>query len=206
MLSNRSSQAFEIADAVNPTNDKLRSFIRLGRGWYFGEGTNPGQSILSNAISLASLAQLCGWETDAFPGISGEVLVSIERGSEYYEIIFELNGSLTVVYEVDGEEVNRTPDLSFDDVITKISENSVFQCAIYDSFLRTTGTPVRNDSYLWLSETPLQNTAAVYQLLTGTALKNEARPHASIWAGIITNSDFQLSSGKSTRRRSRRTK
>ena len=66
------------------TERKIRNFSRRVLGWHFGDGVAFSQNVLEGALELhrAALAQGL-FETDAFPGIRGQIVVTIYRSQHY---------------------------------------------------------------------------------------------------------------------------
>ena len=72
------------------TEKKIQSFKELESGWHYGEGVSIKQSVLDNAILLNQEAiNQAFYETDAFPGLNGEVMVTIYSGEHYLEFTLE---------------------------------------------------------------------------------------------------------------------
>jgi len=171
--------AFE-GDIFDATNDTLQSFRRNQN-----EGFAPfPQSVLSLAIALNRAAQLWGWTTEASPGRSGEILLSLQRRSDYYDIILEINGSMTVIHEIDDKRVSRSTERSLDLVLKRISKGAFLPWHTYDSFARETGVTSNDVSPRWRFATPRQSTAAEYQSSTKTVLKNTTEAYACISESI----------------------
>jgi hypothetical protein len=183
--------AFEVADTPDATNDALQSFRRNQN-----EGFPPfPEFVLSLAVALNKAAQLWGWTTEASPGRSGEILISLERGSDYYDIILEIDGSMTVIHEIDDEPVSRDTERSLDVVLKRISKGAFFPWNTYDSFARKSGLVGNNVLPGWRFAIPRQSTAAEYQSSTKTVLKNKTEPYARISESITASLSRQYSFG-----------
>ncbi len=77
------------------TDRKLRAFADLPNGWYYGEGVPFGGAVLNMARTLSlGLA-----ETDAFPGLNGEVVVSVYFGEHYLEFTIDPDESIALDIE-----------------------------------------------------------------------------------------------------------
>jgi hypothetical protein len=183
--------AFWGADTLDATNDTLQSFRRNQN-----EGFRPfPESVLKLAIALNKAAQLWGWTTDAFPGRSGEILLSLERGSDYYDIILEIDGSITVIHEIDDQRVSRNTERSLDVVLKTISKGAFLPWRIYDSFARESGVIRNNVLPAWHFATPRQSTAAEYQSSTQTVLKNKTEQYAHTSKSTTASSSRQYCFG-----------
>ncbi len=99
-------------DAVGPhwgsykkTDGKIMSFERLPLGWHYGKGGPASPHMVRRARGILSLFGTIGFmETDAFPGISGEIMVTAYRGKHCVEVTTELDNSFVVTHEFDGED------------------------------------------------------------------------------------------------------
>lgn len=104
-------------------NRKIQSFKELERGWSYGEGISIEQATLDNAIALNREAIRFGFlETDAFPGLNGEVMFTIYSDDHYLEFTLEAGGRVTFYHEKDNEEVSYQEELSFQDAKEKIEQ------------------------------------------------------------------------------------
>lgn len=122
-LSNESSfHIFPQNEFVDrPTQKKIWSFKSLTKGWHYGEGVPFTKDLLERAIALNQDALNFGFfETDAFPGISGEIMLVIYHENQDLEFTIETNGQITFVHEIDGEEILYEESLSFEDAKTKM--------------------------------------------------------------------------------------
>lgn len=93
---------------------KIRDFLQLKPGWHFGEGKPPDKNIIERALFLAERAIAVLFNIDAFPGIDGEIMVTIYHYNHYLEFTFETDNSVTYVHEKDGKEVCYQEHLSFE--------------------------------------------------------------------------------------------
>ena len=72
------------------TLEKIDSFGDLEAGWHYTEGVRFDPKVLEAAKSLVVKANEVGFEkTDAFPGLNGEVMVTIYHGDLYSEYTVE---------------------------------------------------------------------------------------------------------------------
>ncbi|MCP4683059.1 MAG: hypothetical protein GY864_12055 [Desulfobacterales bacterium] len=126
LLMNEAKSIFLLQDIATPqhvTKKKIQSFKELKSGWHYGEAVPLEQSILDKAISLNREAiRLAFFETDAFPGLNGEVMFTIYYEGHYLEFTFEPDGSVTFYHEEADKEISYQQGLSFQDAKTKIKE------------------------------------------------------------------------------------
>ena len=104
------------------TSKKIQSFRSLKEGWSFGEGVAFQSQILHKAIQLIKSAHALGFdETDAFPGINGEVMVTLYAGQDYWEFTIEADESVTFVYEAGDETRVYEEGLPFEFAVSMIT-------------------------------------------------------------------------------------
>jgi hypothetical protein len=85
---------------------KIRSFSDLADGWHFGEGGPISEKVISVALALSKYARELNFsEIDAFPGVNGEILLTLYYGDYVLELTVESDLSINVVMEVGDEEV-----------------------------------------------------------------------------------------------------
>jgi hypothetical protein len=105
---------------------KLLEFKMLKPGWHFGEGIviptkniEIAEEIYKNTVRIGII------DIDVFPGIGGEVRVTIyktDENNEYYEFTIENNGEISFLKEVNYEEVCERDKMSIKDVIDLIEK------------------------------------------------------------------------------------
>ena len=88
------------------TTKKTRAFRRLKVGWHYGEGYSFDENVLRKAVKLHEHALLLGfYETDAFPGIDGSVILTFYDGPECLEFTLTPSGNMQYRREIDDIEV-----------------------------------------------------------------------------------------------------
>jgi hypothetical protein len=93
-------------DDQHITTKKIRAFRRLKAGWHYGEGYSFDENVLHKAIKLHEHALLLGlYETDAFPGIDGSVILTVYGGPECLEFTLTPSGEMQYRRERDDVEV-----------------------------------------------------------------------------------------------------
>jgi len=72
------------------TEDKIRGFLNLSKGWNHGEGIPPSHQGFQIAMEINEFATENGFLTDAVPGLNGEIQVAVygqdQERSSYLEI------------------------------------------------------------------------------------------------------------------------
>ena len=112
---------------MKTTVDKIQSFAGFQPGWSFGEGIEFAQNTLNKALQLAKTAYMLGFhETDAFPGLNGEIMVTIYQGRDYWEFTVQPVETLTFVYEKGEETLVYEEGLPFEFAISLLT-NIAFQ-------------------------------------------------------------------------------
>ena len=103
------------------TEQKIRAFASLPVGWQHGEGHPPSDSTIEHAIILNIYASDLGFkETNAFPGIEGEVQLLIYHERTTLEITLEIDDSVTFIHEQDDKEIESIENLTFCDTMKKL--------------------------------------------------------------------------------------
>ncbi len=112
---------------MQTTLEKIQRFAHLEAGWSFGEGMAFTQSTLNKATQLAKTAHTLGFdETDAFPGLNGEIMVTVYQGNEYWEFTLQPTETITFVYERDDQVVVYEEGLPFEFAVSLLT-NLAFQ-------------------------------------------------------------------------------
>jgi hypothetical protein len=112
---------------VKTTIDKIQSFAKLHPGWSFGEGIEFEPAILNKALQLAKTAHTLGFqETDAFPGLNGEIMVTVYQRDDYWEFTLSPKETITFVYEKGEETVVYEEGLPFEFAVSMLT-NLAFQ-------------------------------------------------------------------------------
>jgi hypothetical protein len=89
------------------TCQKIEEMSKLRPGWCYGEGCPIDRGTVSLARELdlfaAALAQ-DSLQTDAFPGLNGEVMLTLYRGARYAEITIRPDRLIDCFWELWGQE------------------------------------------------------------------------------------------------------
>jgi hypothetical protein len=106
---------------ISRSYDKIQSFGRLPVGWHYGRGGPARPNIVRIAISyLWNFLTLGFGETDAFPGVGGEIMVTAYRGRHCIEITVELDKTFVVTHEFNEEDRYHESGLSEADAYTQL--------------------------------------------------------------------------------------
>jgi hypothetical protein len=151
--------------AIGPVESKLRQFRSLQAGWHYGEGKAIDPASLERALDLYQAAiRLAPYEMDAFPGLNGEVVLTVYREDRCLEFTLEPNGTVTFSYEQGDQEVSYVEGLSLEQARDRIKEFRQSWLGS-DSFTVNTTTGESTDSEVSLSRitgTPLGSQSLVW--------------------------------------------
>jgi hypothetical protein len=125
---------------------KILSFNRLPRGWHYGDGGPLSRARIDAALSLFWRMNLLGFDTDAFPGAHGELMVAGNSANHYIEAIAEADNSISIVYEVNDAEVLSASNISLEKA-DEILKNIAAEMASRDRW-NTLGSYIQNISIL----------------------------------------------------------
>lgn len=85
---------------IQNTEDKILDFKNLEKGWCYGEGIPIKDNVITQAMELHKVILHKGFgQTDAFPGLNGEVRITAYTAFDYLEFTFESFDKITFTYE-----------------------------------------------------------------------------------------------------------
>ena len=101
------------------TRRKIEGFRQFEPGWCYGEGVPFKGATISLAVDIDDFARSLGLvETDAFPGLEGEILYAIYLGERCVEFTVRPDGLIDIM----GEEAESEEGLSAIAVKDKIKQ------------------------------------------------------------------------------------
>lgn len=110
-------------NSLNNTLNKIINFANLEKGWNFGNGDSFDGEIIRASIIISSQMKSCGFfQTDAFPGNNGEIMLTIYDKDKYFEFILKSKNDISYTYEVNDTIKEEENKLSLAQVLTLISE------------------------------------------------------------------------------------
>jgi hypothetical protein len=110
--------------SYDKTHKKILSFRALKKGWHFGEGVPLDELKLTQAIELNREAVQLGFlRTNAFPGVDGEIRVTVYHQEHYLEFTIETDDTITYIHEIDNREIENREGLSLEEAKGEIKEN-----------------------------------------------------------------------------------
>lgn len=80
-------------EMAQTTEDKIRSFMNLSPGWNHGEGVPPSRQVFQKVMEINGFAIETGFQTDAVPGLNGEIQIVVygekKKRNSYLELTVE---------------------------------------------------------------------------------------------------------------------
>jgi len=181
----------------NATKDKILAFSNLGKDWHFGEGVPPTKEILKQAVSLSDRIAISGFRSNAFPGVDGEIMVTVYHGKNYLEFTFEADGTVTFVREKDETEIAYEEKLTFDQAKNRLNAFGAEKIWKSLSGLSTANIMTQQEKRSIASPLRILPDQGFHPSLSHASTKPEVKP-APIFASIMKISrQTQSSSGGS---------
>lgn len=136
---------FYFSNSRHPIYKKLEEFATLKRGWSFNEGAEILQEALSISYVLVSLFFDYGFfNIDAFPGLDGEVRITLYNDSDYLEFTIISHVSIEYFREKNETIINPIEIVTFDKVKEIIKKYWKESCSILESLIQ--GTMIKQES------------------------------------------------------------
>jgi|WetSurMetagenome_2_1015567.scaffolds.fasta_scaffold118454_2 hypothetical protein len=152
----------ELFESRNISEQKILSFINLPQGWHFGEGVPSSHEAAKYALSILYLAQTCSFQTDAIPGLNGEIQVICYNEDDRLEFTIEPDNTITFIHERDGQEISYYEGMNLRDTLIKLNEYRGRVCDLSESSIHPNISGTREDLAVWHSQVP--PTGAAFQL------------------------------------------
>lgn len=183
------SQYVAQSDRPHPTERRIRAFCRLEPGWNYGEGVGFREEVLALAVELHRRAVSQGfYVTDAFPGPSGEVAVSLYEGPITIEFVVLPSLEIEYVLERDDEELDRAQGLTLEQAVQRIMDVRKGLCRLSASSSRSGMSCTRNASAAWPFVIPARVAEEASPSSTWIAYAIPADPSAYTSASITRRS------------------
>ncbi len=126
------------------SSKKVDSFSNLPNGWHYGQGVPPLAQVIDKAKKLNDLALNVGFKgANAFPGIEGEIQLTVYFRDIYLEFTIPPDGLITYVYELDHQEIEYE-QISYNQAIAKIRSFRGIIWASSELLVRSTTISIRN--------------------------------------------------------------
>jgi hypothetical protein len=162
------------------TTSKIHAFGHLKPGWHYGSGRGPSEDVIKAAITIVAHAHSMGFsEMNAFPGVSGEIQVTLYDNDNYYEFTIEPDLSITLVREIGKQEIFYREGLNLAEAIDNLETFAFREVYLSDlwnlseSLTRSTTMPSSANLKVSPSKTYVTTTTLTVSLeslfLTGSA-------------------------------------
>jgi hypothetical protein len=126
------------------TERKINHFSTFEPGWYYGEGRAFDPLIVEDALALNKAAvQSSFFETDAFPGTDGELVVTVYIGEHNLEFSIRRDRSIVFCQEFGNQELKYEEGLTLQEAEARIVE---FRRETWSQFALYQGTIMIGDS------------------------------------------------------------
>jgi len=130
LFSTSATPYFFQANIETPAIKKLRSFLKMEDGWYYGMGIAPSKADVQNATLVANTMEWQGYDVEVFPGENGEILVSGKIDDALLNIEIEGSSAFALDYRSAGKDAERENFPAFDALLTRIW-SLPYPCSIY---------------------------------------------------------------------------
>ncbi len=148
---------------LRTTDQRISDFLKLPRGWHYGEGNAPNEDTVDDALRINSQATLLGLKTEAFPGINGEIKINCYFGHKTLELTIGSTNRALLVEEENDSEISSHDNLTVGAVLDIIREE--YGETTWNSFDQSTQSIIvetESDLKVWRSKIP--PTEAEYRL------------------------------------------
>lgn len=84
---------------LKSTVDIIKSYSTFKSGWDFGSGDVFRPEVINKAIEITELGEVFGFETEAFPEVTGAITVSYSNGSYCLDVSVNADMTFDIQYE-----------------------------------------------------------------------------------------------------------
>ena len=135
----------------HPTIRKIRNFLRFTPGWNYGEGSTFDEHVINRAIEVhKSIISLAFYETDAFPGTDGSVMVTAYYSNYSLEFTIDANGNIRYILELNDAAIHQEENLTLAQIKDILRQFRRERWRPFDSSTFDTMTVAENDFVLLL--------------------------------------------------------
>ncbi len=118
--------AYDPSSEVLQTEKKIREFQDLPEGWHYGDGHPLSYEVFNEALELHRfLLQLGFTKTDAFPGVEGDISITVYKQENYICVNINLDLTADIIVEINDVEVLDIENIALSEVRRYIMEVSV---------------------------------------------------------------------------------
>src|SRR6266566_9049048 len=141
----------------HPTEIKLKDFGNLPSGWHRGQGIKFSSKLIRDSIRLHQALTEAGYsDTDAFPGLNGEIQINVYNLPNSCEITVKPHGKWAIVFESDEGEFMECSGDQFSRAIPRIIGFIDNTWGTSTSLRANIGSQNWEDLPAWLSNHPFQ--------------------------------------------------
>lgn len=169
----------QASDDLHPTLKKVQAFLRLQPGWHYGRGMAFTPELIKEALQFQVYATSLGfYETDAFPGIDGSIMLTVYEGPDSIEFTLNPCGDIDYRRETDDVEVSEREGLTLSAAQGILREFRRETCKPSVSY--TTGTLITAKNALL--QTHLHLSGAAFLLSMNSVYSHPGEQFASTFA------------------------
>jgi hypothetical protein len=127
-------KTFSGPEAQSQTERAIYEFTQLPVGWHYGDGGPIGKIVCAMAIDLNRHTLALGLlVTEAFPGINGEVMLSVYHGDNILDFTIFPTGLINFRHEVNDEDVEAVDNLTLTGAKQKLNTFGITTWNLSDS-------------------------------------------------------------------------
>ena len=135
-------------DHLSLAERQLHEFRKLPEGWKYGEGGPINEMQIDRALAFLRHLELHGFrKVRAFAASDRSVMLNAVHGEDSLELIFETDGTFSLVHDEGGEEVDRVEHVDWRSVRDAIGRAVRRIWPSFDSSTRATTTPTLKGSH-----------------------------------------------------------
>jgi hypothetical protein len=157
-MNNDGRVLLSMASTGDAIEEQVVSFLTLPRGWHYGQGHPPSLRAVIDGLTIISALRAYGAASfEAFPALTGEIMISAYGGSSCVDITTAECGKVTYVAECHNLEVDaRDEPVDWQDVLDTIRTRGWLNCDSSGSSTPGTIATKRAGLNQWLSPTLME--------------------------------------------------
>ena len=133
---------FALSDS---TKEKIGEFAdTLKDGWHYGEGLTFSENVVKAALRINEYARTQSFQTDALPGINGDIIVVLYNKNEDLEVSVNSDSTFGYSHIVDNKTIQERESITYADLTLAIAEFRGQKCSSIDSFTKNTSNYIGN--------------------------------------------------------------
>lgn len=108
---------------IQETIQRAKEFAELPKGWHFGDGVPVPCERINQAVLFLQFASKAGFKrANAFPGVAGEIEITLYAADRMLEITIESDSSITIAEDLGHEQVSFEENCSRSDTYRRLEE------------------------------------------------------------------------------------